>query len=192
MSKNDRKVLALTLAIILMFSMSVAVSAENMQQFNYGEELSGSEISSDLAEVKITVSVPEVLFSFDVSWDELAFEYEFSEWDPETHEYTGDGAWDKTEAYINVTNNSNADVSLDAIYEDYNSVRGVRVELSTDSWNGYPEYQNYIHFDLASAAGYGTNYAQFFVCVDGAPTNAEAVTQQTVGKVMLVFRTGWW
>lgn len=203
MSRNNQKVLVLTLAIVLMFNMCIPVAADSTS-FDYNE-VSYGEVSSGLAEVKMAVTAEaKTLYSFEASWDDLVFVYEFTDWDPGTQQYTG-GGWNKTEASIVVVNNSNADATLGVIYEEYyNTVAGATVELEATGNNisyfdpYYSYYDSYygsqcIYFNLGSADGsYFENHALSFIHVDGIPTNAEAVTEQAVGRVSLIFNTGWW
>lgn len=194
MNKNDRKVLALTLAIVLLLSMSISVSAANTTVSGVGE-FTYDEVSLDGidVEVKIGITGGEIIYNLDVSWDDLIFTYDFGTWDPETHQYTA--GWDKTSASISVTNHSNAEVTVDATYDNYDTVAGVTVEMSGDGYWSYNYWNWGYHLgrQLESGVGksyYAADFAQFDVHVFGEPTWQESSAIRSVGTVRLSFYAG--
>jgi hypothetical protein len=147
-------------AVVLLFSLSTSVlaaetSKESIDNPCDGKELetiSGSAIAlknedgtttyntysdSHLVTVKVTNPVaqtPDTVYSVDVTWGVLAFEYKYDDadnkvtWSPADHAYkVGDdkvsGNWTSaTSAAITVTNHSNEQVQVSTFFENNNAL----------------------------------------------------------------------
>ena len=100
-----RKIISLTLALMLILSMStIAFAAEQSDSHDVTARYEKTENE-------------EAIYNVDIAWGELTFTYsEHTEktWNPDTHTYDEDvtGGWDKTEASVTVTNHSNVEVTV--------------------------------------------------------------------------------
>ena len=115
-----RKILPLTLALMLVLSMSAAAFAE--------DSTIGSE--SGTASGNVTVEVTgydTIVYAVTIQWTDMAFEYEFTGWDTKDHYYTG--VWKDTSATVTVTNDSNIAIKATATVEDANDNDGIDVAV---------------------------------------------------------------
>lgn len=110
-----KKITSLAAASVLVLAMSTTVFAGNPVTSAGG---------SDTADVKGTYlagSSGAVVYSVDISWDEMSFTYTDASqgtWDPGSHQYTGasEASWSESRNII-VTNHSNASVKATAAFQ---------------------------------------------------------------------------
>lgn len=134
-----RKLFAGTLALAVIFSLSMPV---------FAEPITGTG-SSDVEEVKVAVvgggsSTPTVYY-VTVGWDSLTFTYTESShtnlWQPEEHTYRtsgGGGDWSKTTADISVTNHSNVGIGVAMTFDGSGTtktVNGVTATLTNHTFD---------------------------------------------------------
>lgn len=160
-----RKLLALTLAVILTMSLGVPAFADDGETTgNPGGTETGIE---DKEDSYISVygsyqeySYSEDIVSVDVSWDSMNFTYAASQqgkWNVKTHKYenaTDDAAWLKDKSQITVKNHSNCAVTAELSYAEtvttvhgtFNGESTATMELETaakeeymgDNWQQAP------------------------------------------------------
>lgn len=117
-----KKVLSFVLILAMMLSLSPTAFAET--------------VNTGTSSTTITVNgtyVPAKTISVTVSWENMDFTYTASGWDPDTHQYTGNGAWSTDTKTITVTNHS--DVAVNATLgftpEEGSNVTGTFTGTST-------------------------------------------------------------
>ena len=121
-----KKIISLTLALMLILSMStIAFAAEQSDSHDVTARYEKTENE-------------EAIYNVDIAWGELTFTYsEHTEktWNPDTHTYDTEtsGGWDKTEASVTVTNHSNVEVTVAMALTP---VEGTGVEVSLTGGNG--------------------------------------------------------
>ena len=94
-----KKVLSFVLALAMLLSLPAIAFAE---------------VNNGTSATTITVNgtyAPAKKISVTVSWENMDFTYTASGWDPDTHQYTGSGAWSTDTKTITVTNHSNVAVT---------------------------------------------------------------------------------
>lgn len=96
-----KKVLSFVLVLAILLSLPATASAETV---NNGTSATTIDVSGTYA--------PAKKISVTVAWEEMNFTYTASVWDPDTHQYTGSGAWSTDTKTITVTNHS--DVAVNA------------------------------------------------------------------------------
>lgn len=107
-----KKIFALILAIVMVASMSTTAFAETMG--------TGEKTVDVTASYKPSTTT-ESIYNVDITWESMRFTYTETgskKWSASTHTYSGDanGAWDKTEAKITVTNHSDLAVNVAVTY----------------------------------------------------------------------------
>ena len=110
-----RKIISLTLALVLILGLSVtAFAAEN------GVGNGGTATIDISATYKAGTAADDVV-SVDIAWGTMTFEYTDGaegKWDPSTHSYSakGNGTWTASDNAITVTNHSNVGVKAGFSY----------------------------------------------------------------------------
>ena len=155
--------LALALAMVLTFSVSVFAASENV-----GGE-SGLETLNQPSDINVTVGITTgtatTIYRVDIEWSNVDFVYHAAysnNWNPTTHIYETEVAdsWNHESATVTVTNHSNAPVAVSAVAEEGNA--GVDYTfVKNDATSGE------LTKKLASAASDG---------ILGNPANADNVT----------------
>lgn len=148
-----KKLLVLSLAIVMMFAMATT-------SFAAITAADGSETADVTAKYKAGATDGEIVYSVNVTFDNMTFTYTgkgASKWDPESHSYPEVAAegWDKTEANIKVTNHSNASVAVTVSYTESANAGDVDGAISNGT------------FTLATAVE---------TTVENAPTNTAKLT----------------
>jgi len=127
-----KKLFAMMLALAMVFSLSVPVSAAPITGPGTG----------DVGEVKVNVipggsSTPTVYY-VTLGWDSLTFTYTrgstTNKWDAEKHNYSvigGGGSWNKTSADITVTNHSNTDIGVAMNFDGGDTAKTVNSVTAT-------------------------------------------------------------
>ena len=112
-----KKLLVLSLAIVMMFAMASTCFAATLNAAG------GSETADVTAKYVAGGTTDTIIYSVDVAFDAMTFTYTdagSNAWDPSTHTFPSpnNAAWDKTTANIKVTNHSNAAVDVTVSYTE--------------------------------------------------------------------------
>lgn len=102
-----KKIIALVLILLTVFSMSATAFAADITDTNSGnnQDVTASYEAGD---------VSTTIISVDISWNHMSFTYKGASepvWDASKHQYTGEATeagWVESEAAITITNHSNA------------------------------------------------------------------------------------
>lgn len=157
-----KKVLALILALVMVFAMSTVAFAD-------------SALGDKTQPVTVSV-VKEDTYSFTVAWDNPTFTYTLGEWDGDSY---AEGTWDdsKNSSTITVTNNSNVGIVVSAAYvenEEIKNKTGITATLTGERQ------------ELASAFGADTAPKATFTLALTATGNVnETTTEATLGTITL-------
>ena len=117
--------LALALAMVLTFSVSVFAASESVGGEN---GLATLNQPSDInATVGVTTSTADTVYRVDIEWSQMDFVYNAAynnNWDPTglTYKDSQGNTWSHKEATIKITNRSNADVTVSATATKNNDV----------------------------------------------------------------------
>lgn len=174
-----KKVLALVLALVMVFALSAVAFAEEPQINVSGE--SGKAVT---VEVKSGSDTAAKVYSVAIAWGTMDFTYEYYQWDDASHAYIGgwvteDGHDASITTDITVTNHSNAQVNVKAAYstEGKTTVEGVTAELTNDG----------VAQTLHSAVGTDKGAAPcvtYTLTVSGAPKN-EKLDKVEIGTITI-------
>lgn len=182
-----KKVLALILAVCLMFSLAVTAGAatKGSSDISSNDAVSGDKSNPVKVNVTGVAGSAATVYYLEIKWDPLIFTYNYKEtgkvYDPEDHTETvttsGTAGWQHTEAAdITVTNHSNASVTVSASIAE-SKVKGVEAVLTGDEQI------------LESAVGKAMNapelVASFTVNVTGTPDKANTAEAFTVDTVTI-------
>ena len=97
--------------------------------------------ATETVDVIINKDDVQTVYSVDIDWGTLDFTYNLGNgrWDPTDHTVEGGSAgWDIDSAKITVTNHSNAEVAIKAVFADNQTtaeLNGVTAELSNNTFN---------------------------------------------------------
>ncbi len=175
-----KKILASVLALMMVFSLTLAVSAGTIDNSTSNE--------SKKVTIKINdTNTPAVVYSVDIVWGNTDFTYDFgtgSTWDPDTHTYTGgsQAGWDQESTTISVTNHSNSAVTLSVGFNG-----GVDKTATT---NGVTSTVSSVSLVLASAEGTALSSApstSLTVSVSGTPTVSD---EFILGTIVIAISAG--
>ena len=129
---------ALTRIFITVLALLVAMASASV--FAAGSTLTDKkdDHSIDVQAKYVDGTVSPDVYSIDVTWDAMQFTYSTSgtrEWNPETHEYTGEltNGWTSDGNTVTVTNHSNRDVKVTFRYEPASGFDGISGTFSVDS-----------------------------------------------------------
>ena len=122
-----KKILSLLLALAMIFSLSVTAFA--------ADSMTGTDdtSSTDVFGTYIAGTTGGTVFSVDISWTDMNFTYYGASspvWDPVTHTYSGEereAGWADSDAYIEITNHSNAHIFVDLTYSAKDGYKDARV-----------------------------------------------------------------
>ena len=155
-----KKLFALVLAVVLVMAMSANAMAAEVNE-NGG---------SSTGNVTVTVKPYEGddVYVVNINWESLKFTYTNTGWDDEKLEYTG--SWDKTEADITVTNNSNVSIKATP-YAPEDKDLNDNVSFSISDLTPVP-------------LGIG-NSCTYTVVVDGKPANQAANYTAATIKIVI-------
>ena len=125
-----KKLISLSLAIILMLSFSIpAFAAEEtgVPEGSYNADVTGTYVEG---------TTGGTVFSVDISWSEMSFTYHARQepvWDAENHTYSDAKVayWEGT-GTITVTNHSNAKISATPTYNKNTGFESANMSFSTD------------------------------------------------------------
>lgn len=125
-----KKLISLSLAIILMLSFSIpAFAAEEtgVPEGSYNADVTGTYVEG---------TTGGTVFSVDISWSEMSFTYHAQQepvWDAENHTYSDAKAayWEGT-GTITVTNHSNAKISATPAYNKNTGFESANMSFSTE------------------------------------------------------------
>lgn len=117
-----KKVLSFVLILAVVLSLSPTAFAETT---NNGTSATTITVNGTYA--------PAKKISVTVAWDDMNFTYTASGWDPNTHQYTGNGSWSTDTKTITVTNHSDVGVNatLGFAPEEGSNVTGAFTNGST-------------------------------------------------------------
>ena len=122
-----KKILSFVLVLAMLFSLSItAFAAESMTGTN-------DTSSTDVHGTYIAGTSGGTVFSVDISWSDMNFTYYGASspvWDPVTHTYSGEereAGWAESNAYIELTNHSNAHIYVDLIYKAKDGYKDAKV-----------------------------------------------------------------
>lgn len=104
----------------MVLSLSLTAFAETT---NNGTSATTIDVSGTYA--------PAKKISVTVSWENMDFTYTASGWDPNTHQYTGNGAWSTDTKTITVTNHSDVAVNATLGFTPEEDVTGAFTNGST-------------------------------------------------------------
>ena len=130
-----KKILSFLLALAMILSLSVTAFA--------GETLNDSNSTStaDVIGSYVAGTTGGTIFSVDIAWTDMNFTY-YGEsspvWDPVTHTYSGEereAGWADSDAYITITNHSNAYIIASLSYAAENGYSDARMVFQ---YNGAP------------------------------------------------------
>ena len=156
-----KKLLSITLACLMMFALAIGTAAET---------------TDPSVNVKVEVNEAADVTDVSVSWTSVEFTYVFNKtWNPSTHQDDVSGGWKTSSdatlettksATLTITNNSNKDVTVAAVYEaaaldgeNATQFAGVNVALGDlDKTN------------LVAATTSATDTATATLTISGAPT----------------------
>lgn len=128
-----KKFLAMTLALIMMTSMvAVAVAAEVTRN-------GGTNEAAVTGTCEAGISSPEVVYSVDISWENLDFTYyeaSSATWDPENHVYKNDAreaGWDANDVgTATITNHSNTAILATFSYSAETNYESADMQFLSD------------------------------------------------------------
>lgn len=167
-----KKIVSILLVLAMMAALCITVAAANLT--------SGVTNTGDGKNGNVSVSVNKDtdatnVYNVTVNWNSLAFTFDADEWNPATNSYTGSWA-NGGKSSIDVTNKSNAAITVAAAFGDQNSAEknGVTATLTNNT------------FPLASAAAAGAaTTGSVVVTVTGEP-QADSID---VGTITLTIST---
>ncbi len=163
-----KKLITLAMTFIMIIVMATSSFAETVGD---GGSATGK------VEVKINKDDVQTVYSVDIDWGSLDFTYNFGEgtWNPADHTVTGGTpGWKNSEAKITVTNHSNAEVAIKAVFADNQTtaeLNGVTANLTNNA------------FQLAAGKlnkPAEADNAQTTVTVSGTPSTLDDFTVGTI------------
>lgn len=163
-----KKFMTVALAIVVLCTMTLPVFAAPAPTapIELDNVTSNNNTNADV-DVEIIGSGDLVpVYSVDVMWESLNFQYTFTandEWNPDDHTYVSTGGWVKNSAKITVTNHSNVNIRAKASFAD---------KASSLTRNGVTAAIDMPSFTLNSAVGtaVGAAHSGFFTCsISGTP-----------------------
>lgn len=116
-----KKILAMILALTLVFSMGITVFADTDTLNAAGDK------SKD---VTVTITGSAKVYHVVINWEDMAFSYTLGAWNVKEHKYD-EGTWNDKEAVIKVENHSNAPVYLAAEIDQTNADAAVNEDVVT-------------------------------------------------------------
>ncbi len=164
-----KKLLSIILALVLVFSFSLAAFAAYQT-----DSLTGAGTKNQTLYMRVDVA--SNTYKVDIAWKSLEFKYTYGSWNTTNHDYTG-GQWntDTTNGQsavtngikspVTVTNHSNAAVKY-SLSTSASSSNGVTIAVSPTSATT---------ISAVSEGGSATsNSSAAYVQVTGTPTNVQA------------------
>ena len=130
-----KKILALVLALMLVFSTSIIAFAD--QEVTSNDGTSDSSVKVEIVPSTWTGDYTDVdptgaTYDIDIDLLEVTFKYTFGAYDSDNHTYANTG-WDKTTADITVKNHSNTSIKVEAAFNGAVTANGVTASLTKAS-----------------------------------------------------------
>lgn len=174
-----KKILALVLALMLVFSTSVVAFAEGSDPQDGDVKVNitsddptapdqdPDDVDAQYATYAITIDTKDVEFTYEIA--------DLKSYDPTTHQYEGQWKDSKTSGDIVITNDSNTSIDVSAAFKNGDGFNG------TGELNGVTATLSPNSANIASAAASGTSQTGTIgVSVSGAPTVSAGYTQARV------------